>query len=86
MKQYVKQNALLLAVCFLLLLAVIFKRPVKLSVSDSIFIDFGLSEAQVGVVEATEAGPRAYIATFQLANGKVVYVNMDGTCRMEEGR
>lgn len=80
--------SILVAVLVMLVLAVVSKRPVKVSVSDSIFIDFGIHEARVGVEEFAhdmEGPPARYIATFQLENGKKLYVLMDGSCRLEGG-
>lgn len=88
MPNYLKANwdkIALFMIALALILAVVFKRPVKVSVSDNIFIELGINEASIGVIETAPEGPPArYVATFELASGKRVYVNLDGSCRVEE--
>lgn len=87
MKDYLKEKAIwILIFAGLLLLVLLFtNRPVKVSVSDSIFVDFGIRDANVAVIERVEEGPPArYLATFVLENGKKVYVSTEGSCRVEE--
>ena len=76
----------LLLVFGVILLAVFFNRPVKVSVSDNIFIEMGIEEVNVGVVKEPmlEGPPESYRATIELSEGKTVYVLMDGSCRVEE--
>ena len=88
MTNFLKANWDKIALCMIalaLILAVVLERPVKVSVSDSIFIEMGINEANIGVIANAPEGPPAhYVATFELASGKKVFVNLDGSCRVEE--
>lgn len=86
LKEYFARSAFWITFSLGLLVVLLFtNRPVKVSVSDSIFVDFGIQEAEIAVEERVDEGPPArYLATFVLENGKKVYVSTEGSCRVVE--